>query len=351
MTSIADAYVPSGTTIFTVADAAGFSVGDTISIRRPVTEAWIKFVHMDDLVRDGKPQTWIKAGGTTNTQRTITAIDGKRITVDIPLSDSFDAKYLNPPGTKVMKIQPPELISQAGVENLHIESPPQPINHTEAHFQALRINGQDCWARDLAIDETMNSVAASGKRITLSHVSVTRKIAHVGSSKPAEFAPNASQVLLDRCSVSGDDIWFVATGGGQAGPMVILNCTFTGKGSAESHQRWSTGLLYDNCRAPEGGIEMRNRGEMGSGHGWTLGWGVIWNCQAKDFIVQNPPGAVNWLIGSSGPNKAAARPFDKTPELPGGIVDSPDKEVAPKSLYLAQLAQRLGPQAVKNVGY
>jgi len=32
-------------------------------------------------------------------------------------------------------------------------------------------------------------------------------------------------------------------------------------------------------------------------------------------------------------------------------VDSHGTPVAPSSLYLAQLAERLGPQAVKNIGY
>src|SRR5258706_9769057 len=43
-TSIADAYVPSGALSFTVADAKGLAVGDTIVIRRPVTAAWVKFM-------------------------------------------------------------------------------------------------------------------------------------------------------------------------------------------------------------------------------------------------------------------------------------------------------------------
>ena len=55
-TSIADAYVPSGAVSFTVADAAGLAVGDTIEIRRPVTPAWIKSMGMHDLVRDDRPQ-------------------------------------------------------------------------------------------------------------------------------------------------------------------------------------------------------------------------------------------------------------------------------------------------------
>jgi hypothetical protein len=350
-TSIADEYVPSGSMSFSVLDASVFAAGDTISIRRPVTAAWIKFMGMDDLVRDGKPQTWLRAGNTTNTERRIAHIDGKRITVDVPLSDSFDAKYLNPPGTSIVKIRPPAQLSQVGIENLRIESPPQEINHTQPHFTALRLNGEDCWARDVTIDETMNSVAVSGRRITLQRVSVHRKAKHQGASKPAEFAPNGTQVLLDRCSVRADNVWFVATGSGVAGPVVVLNCTFEGAGRAESHQRWSTGLLYDNCRAAGGGIEMRNRGAMGSGHGWTMGWGVLWNCEAKDYLLQNPPGAMNWMIGCVGASESAARPFGTEPRLPGGTEDSTGARVEPKSLYLAQLAERLGPEAIKRIGY
>jgi len=350
-TSITDAYVPSGATSFTVADATGLAVGDTIAIRRPVTAAWVKFMQMDDMVRDGKPETWIKVGNATLAERRIAAVARNKITVDVPLSDSFDANYLNPPGTTVAKIKPPARLSQVGVESLHIESPPQAFNHTQPHFQALRLSGEDCWARNLVIDQTMNSVGVSGRRITLQRVAVNRKARHEGSSKPAEFAPNGTQVLMDRCTVNADNVWFVATGAGVSGPVVVLNCTFTGSGRAESHQRWSTGMLYDNCAAPDGGIEFRNRGEMGSGHGWTMGWGVIWNCRAKDYVVQNPPGAMNWLIGSSGHNTPMPRPFGKAPTLPPGTEDAADTPVEPRSLYLAQLAERLGPQALKNIGY
>ena len=350
-TPVSDAYVPSGAISLAVADAAGFAVGDTIAIQKPVTAAWVKFMHMDDLTRDGKPQTWIRAGTTLATERRIVAIAAKTLTLDVPLSDSFDARYLNPPGTVVVKIPPLILVKQVGIEHLHIESPLQEISHTEPHFTALRIMGEDCWACDVAIDETMNSVATSGRRITLERVSVHRQAKHQGASKPAEFAPDAGQVLLDRCSVTADNVWFIATGAGQAGPIVILNCDFHGASRSEAHQRWSTGMLYDNCRAPDGGIEMRNRGSMGSGHGWPMAWGVIWNCVAQDYLVQNPPGAVNWVIGSIGRSEASPRPFGTGPNLPEGIFDSPNHPVAPQSLYLAQLAERLGPQALKNIGY
>lgn len=350
-TSIADSYVPSGAKKFSVADTTGFAVGDAIEIRRPITEAWIKFMQMHDLVRDGSPQTWIRVGNVTTTTRQIAAISGKQITLDVPLADSFDAKYLRPSGTTVVKIRPPTGISQSGIEHLRIESPPQPISHSQPHFTALRIGGEDCWVRDVICDETMNSVSVNGRRITLQRVAVNRKAHHQGSSKPAEFAPNGGQVLLDRCSGIGDNVWYSATGGGLAGPIVLLNCTFQGNGRIESHQRWTTGVLYDNCRVPGGGIDFRNRGSMGSSHGWSMGWGVMWNCVADNFVVQDPPGAVNWMIGCIGQSRPMPRPFDREPNLPLGTMDSHGMPVTPQSLYLGQLAERLGPQAVKNIGY
>jgi hypothetical protein len=350
-TAITDTYVASGATQFSVVDASGFRVGDAIEIRRPVTEAWVKFMQMDDMVRDGKAQTWVRVGNRTNMERRVTGISGKTITVDIPLTDSFDAKYLNPPGPAVAKVRSSNRLSQIGIEQLHIESPPQEINHTEAHYSALRMNGEDCWVREVVCDETMNSIGVSGRRITLQRVAVDRKARHQGSSKPAEFAPNASQLLLDRCSGSGDNIWYAGIGSGVTGPIVMLNCTFSGNGRVESHQRWSTAMLYDNCRVPDGGIDFRNRGSMGSGHGWTMGWGVAWNCVAKDFIIQTPPGAANWMIGCIGESKPMPRPFGSEPMLPEGTKDSHGIPVAPASLYLAQLAERLGPQALKNIGY
>ena len=350
-TTITDDYVPSGAIRFTVADADPFAVGDTILIRKPVTAVWVEFMGMHDLVRDGRPQTWLPKDSTLDIERRIAAKSANTLVLDVPLSDSFDARYLNPPGTEVVKISPPERITQAGVEALHVQSPPQPISHSQPHFTALRINGQDCWARNLVIDETMNSVGVGGRRITLERVAVNRKARHQGSSRPAEFAPNGSQILLDRCSVNADNIWFIATGGKLSGPIVVLNADFRGDSRAESHQRWATGMLYDNVRAPQGGIEFRNRGSMGSGHGWSMGWGVVWNCMADSYIIQNPPGAANWLIGSIGRSRLSARPFGSSPNLPEAIVDSHGTPVAPQSLYLAQLAERLGPQAVKNIGY
>jgi hypothetical protein len=350
-TTIGDEYVASGAAVFNVADATGFAPGDEITLLKPVTDSWVEFMQMHDLVRDGRKQTWLSTNRLLRTERRISSISGNRITIDVPLSDSFDSKYTNPTGTSLVKVKNRERVTQAGIEDLHIESPPQQISHSQPHFTAIRVNGEDCWLRNLVIDETMNSVGTNGRRITVERVVVNRKAPHLGASRPAEFAPNGSQILIDRCGVNADSVWFVGTSSGQSGPIVILNCVFRGDGRAESHQRWTTGMLYDNVQAPDGGIDFRNRGVMGSGHGWSMGWGVAWNCEAKDFIIQKPPGVYNWMIGCVGESKLAPRPFGTGPDLPEGIKDSHGKHVSPRSLYLTQLAERLGPQALKKIGY
>jgi hypothetical protein len=341
-TRVAEKYIPSGAVSFQLISVAGFNAGDLIEIRKPVTREWIHFMEMDNLVRDGKPQTWIREGSTINTRRTIIAIEGNKIILDVPVSDSFDSEYSEPEGIKVRIVQPADLVSQCGIEYLRIQAPPMEMSYEQMPY---------CWAKNILIEETMNSVGVGRTRITLEDIAVTRTVPNVGASKPAEFAPNAGQILLNRCSSSGDNIWHVATGAGQVGPIVLLNCSFTGNGHIEGHQRWTTGILIDNCQVPDGGIDFKNRGSMGSGHGWGSAWSVAWNCTAKSYVVQQPPSAYNWMIGCTGPNLPTSRPFDKSPTLPLGISDSPGKKVIPNSLYLTQLEERLGKQALINIGY
>ncbi|HXE43000.1 MAG TPA: discoidin domain-containing protein, partial [Candidatus Baltobacteraceae bacterium] len=78
---------------------------------------------------------------------------------------------------------------------------------------------------------------------------------------------------------------------------------------------------------------------------------VAWNCVAKFYVIQNPPGAANWAIGDIGDRLQTARYFDREPILPEGIFDSHGTNVAPQSLYLAQLQARRGKNALKNIGY
>jgi hypothetical protein len=57
------------------------------------------------------------------------------------------------------------------------------------------------------------------------------------------------------------------------------------------------------------------------------------------------------VIGCKGEPQKRAIPFDAEPLLPEGIYDAHNNPVNPSSLYLAQLAERMGKSAVQQVGY
>jgi hypothetical protein len=353
-TPIAETYLPSGTNSFHIENTVDFKAGDAIMIKRPVTEAWVRFMLMDDLVRDGRKEIWLSVPSEITCERLIKAISGNLATIDIPMTDSYDAKYLDPPGCSIVKYEISGRISQVGVEDLRIISPPQEVELNQRHNGGIRISGVcDSWIHNVAIDDTVGSIGVGSqcRRITVENVIINHSVATKGAAKPADFAVSGSQILLNRCNSTGNNLFYFVTQARVTGPIVLLNCVFHGNGSIQPHQRWATGLLVDGCQVPESGIEFSNRGEMGSGHGWTIGWAVAWNCVAKRFVIQEPPGSTNWAIGCTGAREQTPRPFGKGALLPEGIFDSHGTPVVPASLYLAQLRERLGPRALKNIGY
>ena len=350
---ITDAYVPSGTYSFHVTDASSFKPGDTILIDRPATPTWVKFMGMDTLVRNGKGEHWVS--GELHTERTIKSISGNVLILEVPLADSFDARYLNPPGGSVMKCDLHDRPTQIGVEHLHIVSQPLAATIDQPLNRAVHADGvSDAWICDLKVENTINSFYLSGNtsRITIDSVDIRHDVASIGAAKPEDFWTGGTQTFVNHCNVKGNNVFYFSTGARMMGPVVVLNCTFNGDGHIQPHMRWATGLLVDSCKVPESGIDLMNRGIMGSGHGWTVGWSVVWNCMAKTYTVQQPPGSMNWAIGCIGTPQASAQPGSpKENVLPSGIFDSLGTHVTPGSLYLAQLKERLGPQALANIGY
>lgn len=352
--AITDAYVPAGANSFHVSDASRLHAGDAILVRRPITDAWIHFMGMDTLVRDGSPQTWLSPGGLIKTDRVIQSISGNQITLDVPLTDSFDSQYLNPPGPSIAGYAFPGRISEAGVEGLRVIAPGLDAPVSEPQYTALVMDALiDGWARDIVVQETENSITIGygAKRVTLDNVAVVHTVANsdVGGASPADFIINGTQILVNRCASNGKGSWPFTTESVVTGPIVVLNFASDQPAGIAPHQRWATGLLADNAYLPNAtasrpGIAFLNATTAGTGHGWVVGWAVAWNVMSPYFTVQQPPGAVNWCIGCVGKAVIQAN-------TPGGIFDSPGVQVVPASLYLEQLRERLGDRALANIGY
>ena len=350
-TYIAESYVPAGASSITVDDASSLHPGDRIRITREVTPAWLKFMGMDDLSRNGKHETWV--GPSLTAERTVVRIHGNTLDLDVPLTDSYDRKFLPPKGAEVQHIIASGEIEQSGVEWLSIVAPARHVELRGPLFGAISMRDlKDGWVRGVKVADTTGGISTGKgtRRITVEDVTFTHSASIMGHAKPADFSAGGTQILFLRCASTGDSLFYVVTGARNQGPNVVLDSIFHGNGHIQPHQRWSTAMLVDNTQVPEGGIDYMNRGEMGSGHGWTMGWGVVWNSTAKTFIIQNPPGAINWSIGNVGDEITSQMPNyprTKLPDLPQGKIISPNKHVLPVSLYREQLRERLGDSALR----
>jgi hypothetical protein len=340
-TAITDAYVPSGARSFTVSSTAGYSVGQSIMVVRPVTSAWVHFMGMDTL-----PQVWLAPGATTSWERAILGIAGNQVTIDAPLTDSLDAQYIQPPGASISKYSFAGRISQIGLESIRFVVGQPRSAATDAYF-FVRMNAvEDGWVKDVEAHNFPDGLwlESDVRRFTVEDTRMTHDpTSYFTTEAPFDYFIRTSEVLVDRSSSSGGNkIWYLATQNQETGPNVVLGFSGTGTTShVTAHQRWGTGLLVDGSTVA-GGTFLPNNGTLGGAEGWSMGWGVVWN-SVSDVRVEQPPGAMNWAIGCTGAELAGTGP--------PGTYESQNTAVAIKSLYLAQLCERLGPQATANLGY
>jgi len=356
-TTLSDAYVPSGGSVIHVADASSIHAGDMFLIVKPVTPEWLHFMGMDALERGGKDEHWVGVKELT-ARRRVGSVSGNAITLEVPLTDDIDAKFFPGEHPVVSHIEVTGQIAEAGVESLRIVAPARSVAlGKDPEFDGIVMkDAVDSWIREVNLEDTTNSVRIESgtERITVLKVDVQQKLPVTTPAKPFDFSVNGSQILIDRCSGKGDEVFYMATQAREQGPVVFLRCKFSGNGHIQPHQRWSTGLLVDGCEVPGGGIDLMNRGTMGSGHGWAIGWSVLWTDAAGSFVVQQPPGTANWSVGGRGQHESQPMPTSggkKGAPLPSGIVESAGKPVQPASLYLEQLRERLGDAALAAIGY
>jgi len=358
-TKITDSLITSGSSTFHVENTSVFNVGDEVLLRRTITQAWIDEMGMN-LVRDGELQTWLDAGDTIEADRIITGIDSKMktITLDAPISDTYDSTA----SPNIIKYSFSGRLEKAGIESIRVTVPKgEGPQYSGNYYQFIDISSaKDVWIKDIVAEEVTNGIKIDGrtKRVTIDKTTLFRTSAvDKSQGSPAHFSSYGQQILIMRSSskAGNNNVLPFATQSRTPGPTVVLDMQATTPLSVQPHQRWATGLLIDNAVVGEligntkvgyGGIELVNLGNQGSGHGWTIGWSVVWNSSAGYQIVQQPPNSMNWSIGTIASTTKKAHFVEKL-----GAYESIGTHVSPRSLYLQQLCQRAGYDAVKAIGY
>lgn len=349
--AITDTYVPWSAKTFSIASTDGLKVGDRIIVHRPSTAAWIHELGMDRIknrpgAKDGETKQWTPAGFAMEFERTIVAIEGARLTLDAPVMNAIDAAF---GGGAIYRFTFPR-IAECGVERLRLVSEYEKGRETsdEAHaWIAVNLGAvENAWVREVTAVHFSHAVQAGGGSIftTMQDCTHLDPVSVITGGRRYSFSLNGQYGLAVRCHARGARHTFV-TGSRVAGPNVFLDGTAV-QSHADSgpHHRWAVGTLYDNV-SDDNQIRVQDRQWAGSGHGWAGAQQVLWNCTSKTIVVQQPPTAQNYAIGCVGKFVAG----EWSPNAPRGVIEASGTPVLPRSLYLAQLEDRLGPAAAANV--
>jgi hypothetical protein len=343
---IVDAYVPVGAHQLGVSDASRFKAGDAILVIRHGNAAWIHEIGMERIQpRPDDPRSthqWSPFDLTFD--RTVRSIEGNCVTIDAPITCAIDERW---GGGEVCRGDDSGRIARVGVEDLRgvsefdrRQKARQGRNEyfsDESHAEYLVQfdNVASVWARNVATRYFAQGVATiddGSKWVTVQDAAAIDPVSLLTGGRRYAFNIEGQLNLVERCTAKGARHAFIV-GSRVAGPNVFLECRAEENyATSEPHHRWSVGGLYDNVVAP---IAIQDRQYLGSGHGWAGANYVVWNC-AGSLVCQQPPTAQNFAIGLIGTKQRGAFP------RPDGWWESLGRHVTPRSLYRAQLAERLG---------
>lgn len=330
-----DKYVPVGARSFRVDSTSGLAVGDTVVIHRPSTAAWINALGMDKLANP-----WTAGSKELDYDRVITRIEGNWITVDAPLAHAVDTEHYG--GATIYKYTWSGRIRNVGIEQIRGISDYASLTDENHSWTFIRMNAvEHGWVRSIIAEHFANNAVTLGdgtKWVTVERSDCLDPISKIEGGRRYSFN-NDGQLNLLRTLYARNGRHDFVNGSLTSGPNVFVDAKATRAHSDTGpHHRYSTGGLFDNVIVSGTAINVQNRGNSGTGHGWAGANMVVWNSTASGgFVVQNPPGAQNWLIGSTGTINSGTMyvgPHDP------GIYISHNTPVTPRSLYYQQLAPR-----------
>ncbi len=331
-----DNVVPVGATSFRVDSVSGLNVGDTVRIDRPSTAEWIAAVGMDN-PPDGDPP-WEPGTMNIRFDRVITRIEGNRVFLDAPLANSFEQQY---GGGTIQRYSWNGRIENVGIENLRAESDFVSATDEDHAWEFVSIgNAQHVWVQHTTSRYFGDSAVVSNptaKWVTVDDAINLDPVSIVTGERRYTFDLSGQLDMVANSQANSGRHDFVNNSTRPPGPHVFYNSVSNNAlNDSGPHQRWATGTLFDNITVNGNNIDARNRGSLGTTHGWSGANIVVWNSTADGFIIQNPPTAQNWLIGSTG---AIIDDMEFGPQPPG-YVDSHGTPVTvggTNSLYEAQM--------------
>ncbi|MFT3846255.1 MAG: hypothetical protein QM725_14465 [Lacibacter sp.] len=299
---VTDHYIPSGVYTVTLESTDGLHVGDPIILLRPGTQKWISDLKMDQIeVRDSTVKQWQPAQYDLQFERKITKIEGRKITMDNPVMMPMEDQY---GGAFIYRFKFDGRMQDVAVEDLVCISA-YASETDEAHgWSAVFLNRiENGWVRNIStyyFGYAAVNLGSLAKNITVQNCSSLQPKSQVTGGRRYSFNNDGQCNLVIYCFASEGRHDYV-TGAWVCGPNVFTFCKAE-KVNADigPHHRWATGTLYDNI-ITDGEINAQDRGNWGTGHGWSGVTQVFWNCKASRCAIQNPyVSGKNYCIGLTG---------------------------------------------------
>jgi hypothetical protein len=336
-TAITDEYIPAGSQSFTLASAANFTVGDKIILLRPGTDTWVKDLKMDVIEERNGTKQWQAKEYDLRFERVITKIEKNKVYIDNPVVMPMETKY---GGGYIYKYNFKGRINQVGVEDLQCRSEYTSDTAENHSWDAVKFDKiENGWVRNITARHFAYSCVNlddGARNITVDNCRYLEPKSVITGGRRYSFNVTGQLNLVMNCHAEEGRHDYV-TGARVCGPNVFYNSTAV-KTHADigPHHRWAMGTLYDNIKT-DGEINVQDRGNWGSGHGWAGVTQVIWNCNVKAAAIQNPwASGKNYCIGLKGDKKDGRLKGRPDAEWEGQNKDG----LQPASLYMAQLKAR-----------
>ncbi len=222
--SIIDKKVPAGTNSFRVNSTSGLSVGNTITITRPATDAWIAAVGMGASYLGDDAWTTSDMGLTW--ERTITRIEGNRVFLDSPITTAIEKAEFGINAT-FKKSTFSGRISNVGVENLRAESD-YASDTDEAHcWDFVDVyRAENAWVRNTTARYFADShvqIDRYAKNVTVTDCTSEMPKSQITAGRRYTYDIHGQQSLVANCLASDGRHDFVSANQ-VTGPNVFFNC-------------------------------------------------------------------------------------------------------------------------------
>jgi hypothetical protein len=306
---IAISYIPVGATYVVVSKGHEFLVNDEICIYQQMNNSWISDLKMDQIPEradGGDVYQWVASDYAFNFERQITRIGlGNQFDTLFfynPLVMALDAQYSD---TRIVyKSSFAQRVQNCGIENMQLQSVYASATDENHAWNAVYFNrAENCWADRVTsrfFAFACANVSSYAKYITVTHCSFLEPKSEIIGSRRYSFNCDGQTSLFTYCYASEGRHDYV-NGSRVCGPNVFAFCV--AENAFEDigpHHRWSMGTLFDNL-VSNSVINIRDRSNFGTGHGWAGANHVLWNCKASAAICQNPwVSAKNYSIGFTG---------------------------------------------------